>query len=701
MDQTQPKNIWISAERATELLGSDKPISSRWLRALMKRGKITAQKRGKRGLEVLLESLPVSAQEKYWQSRNDQTESDDRPADIVMRSLESLSEADREKLIKYAEALRAIPEKGAGRRRAIVSLALDEKVHSKTVRRDIKNLHEHGLAGLLRKKRADAGMSRVFDNQVIAKIKESYLHTYRPKIAHVHRTVVEKDFGMNGKEAPHPSATRRVVQSIDPVLVSRYRMGEKHFEDTHEPINLRRRPRSPREIVCFDHHQLDHLVRYPSGKVGRPWITMATDLGTREIYALYLVRDKVVGEGSYPGSDAICFALRQGLLKKNDPQWPTYGLFKRALVDLGRDFRSGQFRAACAHLDIKIQHVRGYLGRAKPVERDFWTLENDNRHLPGYLGSSAGQAPSRQGIKPEKVEPSTLLSIDEMDARLLKWVNEYNHRKSAALGGLSPVETLAMHVQSGFVVREIGNEAALNLILLSLTKRVVDKVGIRIFGRIFAAPEMWDFIGQTVDVRYDPARVGEIFVFKDDRFICRAENRALLEFNDSEETLERAREIKRRHKRRTEERMREILAEAQYKDPHARARAEERYDQLVAEERTKMAAGAEPRSVEVLLPEFAKTAKKLRAVTPPTKSKRAALPALDDDDDLKSMAELFKPVENPWLDFESVHCGGCGKSFEERETEPCREGRCLSVRYCNACAPEHTHRNPWLDEEGS
>jgi hypothetical protein len=243
--------------------------------------------------------------------------------------------------------------------------------------------------------------------------------------------------------------------------------------------------------------------------------------------------------------------------------------------------------------------------------------------------------------------------------------------------------------------------------------------------RYFAAPEIWDLIGQTVDVRYDPVKLGEILVFKDGRFICKAENRELLKFGASEETLERARKMRRDHHKRIEERMNEILARAQYKDPVERAAAEERHENMIAEERTKIAAGAEARTVELLLPEAAKTVKKLRAVTQPTrKSKPAASRSLDDDDELKSLAELFKPVENPWADddddelkssaelFKPVEnpwdklerCDDCTNYFEKSEIKRCPEREANALRgcrnmLCSACVTKHpSHRNPWLEE---
>jgi putative transposase len=699
---------WISTERAMELLGVKR---SRLFEMISRQEIVTRStekgRNGKPRREIELESLPSEKQKQVNDcprpAGNRTADEDDDESRLLAATgkLSGLNEARLAEALRRNEAIRAALEarpenvkfaKENGAARIGVSLRrfnqlINEFKSKKTI------------TSLVRDERRDKGKRRCLDDKAMARIRVLYLKLYRPDVASVYRAVAE-DFEMSGLKAPSYSSVRRVIKGIDPDLVARFRIGEREFDNKFAYITLRKRPPLPRQWCDFDHHEIDHYVLFPDGKPGRPWVTVAHDICTGEILGYHIPPDKKVGDGRYPGADAICLALRHAILKKEDPSWPSFGVFDHLYADLGADFRSKQVRAVCADLGIEIVHTRGFHGKSKPVERWFGVMENALRHLAGYCGRKPDQNPYRQGLKPEAPDPKNLLTLDKFESELRRWIiTEYHATESRALGGLSPLGALQAHVSRGFSAREVRDERVLDLLLMRRSNRMVKNYGIEAFSslgdrRYFMADELTPLIGQRVDIAWDPAKLGEILIYQGARFVCKAQNRELLDFGASEATLKRERELKRDQRRLVTERHQRLLMEAQYPNEMARAAAEERRESVLGEERLKMAAGAEADGIPVLLPKYAQASKRLRAVKSSADSHDAAVNK--------------KEKENPWLDFESsvAKCHKCGRDETFRTFYHCldcvfgEEGSCDvckgsgAHRYCEVCTGDHPHTNP-------
>jgi hypothetical protein len=139
-----------------------------------------------------------------------------------------------------------------------------------------------------------------------------------------------------------------------------------------------------------------------------------------------------------------------------------------------------------------------------------------------------------------------------------------------------------------------------------------------------------------------------VIVYKDNRFVCKAQNRELLNYGATEEDLRRERDLKREQKSRVQERHQQLLMQAQYPDAMARAVAEGRRESVMEEERQKVAVGAEAKGVTVMMPKYQQAAKKLNAVN--VTRDRGRTNAIHEHDDLKSSDELFVSEKNPWTE---------------------------------------------------
>jgi len=279
---------------------------------------------------------------------------------------------------------------------------------------------------------------------------------------------------------------------------------------------------------------------------------------------------------------------------------------------------------------------------------------------------------------------------------------------------------LEQHVKNGWRARELTHERVLDLLLMRRAKKKVMRFGIALFGtaqrqRVFFAPELLDLINQEVEVFWDSGCIGELIVYKDSRFVCKATNKELLAFGASEEDVKAEREIRREQKKSMRDRIERLQVEAQYPNEMERVQAEKRYDKIAHEEREKLVSNAQAGSVPVLLPQFAGAAKKLAAVKgsrpqnasaekrdsksdpfddPPTIEQmfpRREREAWEQDDEpLKSSEELLGADDyDPPVPNSQSFCARCGKeSVITGDTSfcfPC--GKVLCTECFNS--PEH------------
>src|SRR5258708_675867 len=154
---------------------------------------------------------------------------------------------------------------------------------------------------------------------------------------HVPETVV------SGTTPATPRKLREVVPKTSPETVCRLTgfdpalrtlavEGSKRYAEVFELIYRRQAPR-PNEIWQADHTLLDLWVVTPSGKPGRPWLTVTEDDHSRAIagYAVNL---------DAPSALQTALALRHAIWRKSEPGWHVCGIPDAFYTDHGSDFTS-------------------------------------------------------------------------------------------------------------------------------------------------------------------------------------------------------------------------------------------------------------------------------------------------------------------------------------------------------------------------
>jgi putative transposase len=672
---------WISQEVAKERLGIGRCQFFLWLRRrkiasreiIVREAEKTGNGRWRR--EVGLDSLPAKYQARYLASAQADAESGpvilsgeaDGAAQkapsglsLIGRSEDELNEATA--LAEHLDALLRSDDIPEAKQLLAVKLGVTER----TVENWLASYKKSRLGGLVRKKRRDRGKARAANRKAVEWVKAEYIKPHQPSVKEIHEAL-SRQYIQSNIDAPSYSFVRSVCNSIDPDLVARCRIGEREYQNKFSYYAQRKKPPLPRMWVDGDHHQCDRPVIFRDGSIGRPWLTAIRDNCTLEILGFSVNANQTAGK--YSNSRTIASVLRQGILRKQDERWPSFGLFDHFYTDLGKDFRSKYIRAICRDLSISWVPTRGYHGQSKPIERWFRTMEDQLRGLPGYIGNKPDNNPERQHIgAPRTWEEmrKDLMTIDQLEKELLDWIlDRYHHADSKALKGISPMAALEAHNKKGWTVHEVSDERALDLLLMERIEQggknpIVRRGKIQAFGttlepRFFEAPELCELSGQDVQVYYDPDKIGELIIYKDNRFVCVAKNAELLSFGATKDDMKRRLEIERHQKRRLQERIDEMQARAQYGSTTEQASAERKYEEAEGELRRELVANAEPRRrVYKLLPRHQLAAKALKAV-PKGLIAENAREAKEDNPWLKE--DEAKPVEykrerNPWLNEE-------------------------------------------------
>jgi len=308
---------------------------------------------------------------------------------------------------------------------------------------------KYGFAGLRPQARNDKGRSRRIGEEMAEAIEK----------------LIEAHPDLDG---PGLLAEVRAQGFIPPSLSTLYRFIKARGLD-----RLRKPPRVDRRAYAFelpgDCWQCDVMygppLAGPDGKARKTYLIAILDDATRLIAHARFYFDQHLS--------ALKDCLKQALLKR--------GLPKRFYVDNGRIFRSRGILLAAAQLGFHVVHSRPYQpqGRAK-VERFFGSVRA--RFL-------------------RRLEPARLDGLAHLNRLLDAWIeNEYHHRPHAGLQEATPWERWMAHAED---LRALPPEADLDWIFLEQAARRVGKDGTLSVKKIrFEAGVR--FIGQKVEVRYDP-----------------------------------------------------------------------------------------------------------------------------------------------------------------------------------------------------
>ena len=396
-------------------------------------------------------------------------------------------------------------------------------------------------AGLERRPRADKGRQRT-SQEIVEAIQALALRHPEPTAAFIHRRVsgLAQDRGV---PAPSYSTVRAVIARIDPGLRTLAQHGEAACRDRFELV-YRRTASRPYAQWQADHTLLDLAILDRKGEPVRPWLTTVLDDFSRAVagYSLFL---------GAPTAERTALALHQAINRKTNPAWPVMRLPDVLYSDHGSDFTSARLERVCLDMHVRLIHspVGVPEGRGK-IERFYGTITTELLpHLPGHIPHGTNGTPTSPPV----------LTMEQLDAILERFiVEEYNARPHSETREAPATRWAA----SGFIPRTPASSDELDLLLLTAaTTRKVQRDGIQFASTRYVSPVLAAYVGEQVTVRFNPRDVGEIRVYFNDAFLCRAIAPELAADEISLEQLQTAR-AQRRHTLKQQLRQRRSLADA-------------------------------------------------------------------------------------------------------------------------------------------
>ena len=201
--------------------------------------------------------------------------------------LTSLTEAQRAHALARFVLLRPALEEGV----PLAQVARAQGLQVRTARRWVHQYRQQGLAGLVRKPRADAGR-RTWPRPLHLLIEGLALRRPPPTAAAIHRQVTAIA-QQQGWPVPSYSSVYALIQQLDPALVTLAHEGTTVYQDTFDLL-YRREASQPNEIWQADHTPLDLWVRDDAGRPARPWLSVMLGGNFRLVQRLFSQIERIL-----------------------------------------------------------------------------------------------------------------------------------------------------------------------------------------------------------------------------------------------------------------------------------------------------------------------------------------------------------------------------------------------------------------------
>jgi putative transposase len=359
------------------------------------------------------------------------------------RKFPALTETQRTQAIKRFQLIRPF----LTTRVHLTEIALNHQLSVRTLRRWIQQYRLEGLAGLSKATRKDHGQRRSVTPELQHIIEGLALQKPRRTIANIKRETSRISKERNWT-SPSYSTIKRIVQKLDPQLITLAHEGSKAYSEEFDLI-YRHQASAPNEVWQSDHSLLPIYVLDEHKKLVRPWLMIILDDYSRAVsgYSLSLAS---------PNASQTSLTLRQAIWRKTDPGWHLCGIPSQFYTDNGSDFTSQHLEQVAA--DLKMELVFSWPGRPRgrgKIERFFRTVEQLLLpHLPGFAGENG------------KTE-GDYLTLSAFDACFRAWLlTEYHQRVHEEIGQAPQARWEA----SGFLPRMPDSLEQLDLLLLHVAK---------------------------------------------------------------------------------------------------------------------------------------------------------------------------------------------------------------------------------------
>lgn len=171
------------------------------------------------------------------------------------------------------------------------------------------------------------------------------------------------------------------------------------------------------------------------------------------------------------------------------------GIPKKLFVDNGKVYKSMQMQFICANLGTILCYAQPYSPQSKgKIERWFRTLKDQWMNVVNWNEFSC---------------------LDKLNESLSKYVEkDYNSKVHSSIN-MKPIDKFINHIES---IKFISSRQELDHIFLHrVTRKVKNDATISIYNILFEVS--LKYIGETINIRYDPTSMDKAYVFSDDNLL--------------------------------------------------------------------------------------------------------------------------------------------------------------------------------------
>lgn len=534
-------NLYDLTERTIQLKLKDGSFDGRF--------KTESNEKNRKFYLIELTSLPLHLQQKYYMKNVaiDTAEVGRFKAPYTLGELKELHGLAFEKyLAKALHQRSAVLE--------FMALENGEKAHSvaeicdrynfsdRALYRYKKEYEKHGLIGLFKKPRKDKGNSTL-SADAIRYIRGCYLQPMKPMVSHVYKMYI-KEAEKQGWKMVSQDTIYREIQRIPDALKCFARKGEKEYNAGYAPqITRSYEDLMVNEYWVGDGHTI--AIWIPEGnKTKRYTFSAWMDMRTKALVGWCVAPNS--------NSQVIAAALRSGIMR--------YGLPATCYMDNGKDYKSGylnadtrddftdEYQGVFKMLNIGTKFAIPYNAKAKPIERFFQTFSSElSRYLPGFCGETIEERPHNLNKKELFIKGLSILQVSEA---IEGYIEAYNNRPHSALGNKSPIEVMKA---TPLIRQDTVTEEELDYLMMPAGKAKITASGINKFKTIYWDDALSPHVGEICTLRYDPNKIGEIYVYLNGHLFCKAQNKELLTMNATEDDVKRWSKLKAQARKATRE----------------------------------------------------------------------------------------------------------------------------------------------------
>jgi putative transposase len=316
------------------------------------------------------------------------------------------------------------------------------------------------------------------------------------------------------------------------------RKGEKALNDKNMPYIQRDRDQlEVGDVIVADGHTLNFQIIDPStGKPRRMTLILAYDMKSSFPVGWEIMPTE--------NTQAIAAAFRRGILTMGFVPRVFYldngKAFRSKYFQGMKDFRSAGFTGLFARLGCETVFARPYHGQSKTVERFFGSFAEFERSLPAYTGTSIDTKPAhmKRGEKwhrkmRDRTTENSVPTLLEAHWMIANWFAEYVQREQqdGYLKGQRPLDVFQEGVNRVKMSAEYAERrkdpSELRMLMMRRDIRTLYRNGIRFLGRYYYSDALYRYEKgegkHKLHIRYDIAKPDSILVFfEDGGFVCEA-----------------------------------------------------------------------------------------------------------------------------------------------------------------------------------